>query len=277
MHTARGIIVWSAALTALLAGVLSGAAVAQQPAGGAQPAAQGQRPPPAPLAPDDYTGFRSLFDGRTLSGWDGDPVFWRVENGVIVAESTPEKVVAANTFLIWRGGTLRDFELKVDVRFAAQAGNSGIQVRSKPANAPTQRTNGQPRPWGIAGPQVDVVPGAVAGNALIYEEGGRGHLARQGQITRRTRGADGTATATLVGSLGGDILAAIRPAGEWNTFHVIGRGNQLTVLVNGRVSAMTIDDDPEERSLQGLLALQMHAGNPFRVEFRNVYLKEISS
>ena len=277
-------------LGVVLTAVAAGRANAQQPpqAGGQPPAAgapgqppaagaQGQRPPPAPLTPDDYTGFRSLFDGRTLSGWDGDPVFWRVEDGVIVAESTPEKRLVANTFLIWRGGTLRDFELKVDVRFAAQAGNSGIQVRSKAATAPTTQTNGQPRPWGIAGPQVDIVPGATAGNALLFEEGGRGFLARQGQVTRRIRAADGSAAATLLGTLGPEIMPAIKPAGEWNTFHVIGRGNQLTVIVNGRVSAITVDDDAQARSLEGLLALQMHTGNPFRVEFRNVYLKELAA
>src|SRR5262245_6695042 len=77
------------------------------PAGGRGP---GGGPPPGP---DDTMGFVSLFDGVSLNGWDGDPMFWRVENGVIVAESTPEKVVSDNTFLIWRGGMLKNFELKV--------------------------------------------------------------------------------------------------------------------------------------------------------------------
>src|SRR5687768_12077205 len=78
--------------------------------------------------PDDAEGFVSIFDGKTLEGWDGDTTFWRVENGVIVGETTPEKVVKQNNFLIWRGGRVRDFELKVEFRLSGT--NSGIQYRS---------------------------------------------------------------------------------------------------------------------------------------------------
>ncbi len=68
------------------------------------------------LALDDRTGFEAIFDGKTLKGWDGDPVFWRVESGVIVGESTAEKPLKANIFLIWRGGQPKDFELKLEYR-----------------------------------------------------------------------------------------------------------------------------------------------------------------
>src|SRR4051812_28813393 len=61
------------------------------------------------LTPDDTTGFTSIFDGRSLAGWDGDTTFWRVENGSIVGESTLQRRVSQNTFLIWRGERLRDF------------------------------------------------------------------------------------------------------------------------------------------------------------------------
>jgi len=226
-----------------------------------------------PPGPDDAAGFVSLFDGLSLKGWDGDPTFWRVQDGVIVAESTPEKVVTDNTFLIWRGGMLKNFELKVDARFAGGSGNSGIQVRSRPLTAPTARSGGQPRPWGIGGYQVDMVPAGGTGTAPWYEEAGRGFLAEQGRITRITRGADGTVVRKLIGALGDNIPAGIKPAGEWNSYHVIGIDNQLTAIVNGRVSAIVIDDDPQGRMLEGLLALQMHVGQPFRLEFKNVYLK----
>jgi len=225
--------------------------------------------------PDDTAGFRPLFDGRTLEGWDGDPQFWRVEDGIIVAESTPERVVTDNTFLIWRGGVLRNFELKVDARFAGESGNSGIQVRSRPLTAPTQRSGGAPRPWGIAGYQIDLVPPGGTGTAPLFEEAGRGFVARQGQVIRRVRNDDGTMVAKVIGSLGEGIPDVINPAGEWNSFHVVGIDNVITVFVNGRASAMAIDDDVEGRALEGLLALQMHVGPPFRVEFRNVYLKEL--
>ena len=229
----------------------------------------------APEVPDDNAGFTSLFDGKTLTGWDGDPMFWRTENGIIVAESTPEKVVADNTFLIWKAGTLKNFELKVDVRFAAAAGNSGIQVRSRPFTAPTSRSGGQPRPWGIAGYQIDVVNAGGTGTAPIFEEGGRGFIARQGQITRRVRDAQGAMSTKVIGTVGDNVAAVIKPAGEWNSFHVVAIGNQITSIVNGRIAAMAIDDDEQGRALEGLLALQMHVGAPFRVEFRNVYVKHL--
>src|SRR5262245_55687627 len=170
----------------------------------------GGGPPPAA---DDTTGFVSLFDGLSLKGWDGDPMFWRVENGVIVAESTPEKVVTDNTFLIWRGGRLKNSELKADARFAGTAGNSGIQVRSRPLTAATARSGGQPRPWGIGGYQVDMVPAGGTGTAPWYEEAGRGFLAEQGRITRITRSADGTGDRKLIGALGENNPAANRQAG----------------------------------------------------------------
>ena len=78
--------------------------------------------------PDDDAGFVPIFDGKTLAGWDGDTTFWRAENGEIVGETTPEKVVKPNNFLIWRGGTVKDFELKLDFRINGT--NSGIQYRS---------------------------------------------------------------------------------------------------------------------------------------------------
>jgi hypothetical protein len=81
-----------------------------------------------PTNPDDSSGFVPIFDGKTLKDWDGDPTFWRVENGEIVGETTPEKVVKVNNFLIWRGGTVRDFELKVEFKLSGT--NSGIQYRS---------------------------------------------------------------------------------------------------------------------------------------------------
>ncbi|HWV57158.1 MAG TPA: DUF1080 domain-containing protein [Longimicrobiales bacterium] len=268
MSTARAAAV-GAAVALWVLGSTSSAVAQQQQGQMPQQRGGGQT-----MAADDYTGFRAIFDGRTLDGWDGDPMFWSVQDGVIVAESTPERVVIENTFLIWRGGTPADFELKVDVRFAGDAGNSGIQVRSRPNTAPTSRTGGEERRWGIAGYQVDVTPRAQ-GSALLFEEGGRGFLARQGQITRRVRDDEGNATTLLVGQLGEAIVDHINPPGEWNSFHIIARGNQLTVLVNGRLSAMTIDDDPEALARDGLIALQMHTGSPFRVEFRNVYLKEL--
>jgi hypothetical protein len=270
----------SAAVLAAAFLMLAGLLTAQQPPqgagsgrGGIGQEARGARGGRA-ATPDDVSGFRSLFDGKTLDGWDGDPMFWRVEDGVIVGESTPEKVVTDNTFLIWKGGNLKDFELKADMRFAKESGNSGIQVRSRMSTAPAGRAGSKPRPWGMAGYQVDMVPQGGTGSALLYEEGGRGFLAMQGQITRRLRDAQSNASSKLIGTLGENIPAVIKPASEWNSYHIIGKGNQLTVVINGRVSAITIDEDAASRAMEGLLGLQMHVGQPFRIEFKNIYLKD---
>jgi hypothetical protein len=186
-----------------------------------------------------------------------------------VAESTPEKVVEANTFLIWRGGTLKDFELKVDYRFLGR-GNSGVQIRSRPSGP---GRGGAARPWGIAGYQLDMVTDGGTGSGVFYGEGGGGMgLLAQGTAIRRS--ADGVNK--LIGSLGTGIADTINGQGQWNTYHIIGRGNQISAFLNGRLSAMFIDDmtNSPAYSLDGLLALQMHTGGPFRLEFRNVYLKQ---
>ena len=226
----------------------------------------------APIPADDLAGFKPIFDGKTLNGWDGDPMFWRAEDGMIVAESTPEKVVQENTFLIWRAGMVKDFELKLEARFAIDSGNSGIQIRSRALTA-SRRNPGQERKWGVGGYQIDMVAAGGTGSGLIYGEGGGGFLARQGTITRRT--VDGL---KQIGMLGDNIPSYFNPAGEWNSFHVVAKGNTISVYVNGRLTSVLIDEhvDPELGfALEGLLALQMHVGDPFRLEFKNIYLKEL--
>ncbi len=82
---------------------------------------------PAPLAMADHAGFESIFDGSSMKGWDGDPAFWRAANGALTGQSSTENPVKQNTFLIWRGGAPKDFELKLEYRLSAT--NSGVQIR----------------------------------------------------------------------------------------------------------------------------------------------------
>src|SRR4249920_2045975 len=91
-----------------------------------------QEPPPPPSAQvlpepmtDDNTGFKTIFDGKTLKDWDGDPQYWRVEDGAIVGETTDKNLPKHNSFIIWRGGKPADFELKLEYRISAM-GNSGV-------------------------------------------------------------------------------------------------------------------------------------------------------
>jgi hypothetical protein len=80
------------------------------------------------FAADD--GFTSLFNGKDLTGWDGDPKLWKVENGIVIGTNPSPEAMANNSFLIWRGGTVKDFELRATVRVIGD-NNSGIQYRSR--------------------------------------------------------------------------------------------------------------------------------------------------
>ena len=138
-----------------------------------------------PTAVDgDEPGFQPIFDGKTLGGWDGDPKYWRVEDGALVGEITPETVIKSNTFIIWRGGRPKDFELKLDYRITAD-GNSGINYRS--AIVPDPVT---PQKFAMRGYQCDIDGRKrYAGNN--YEEKGRLFLAVRGQVTRVAAAAAG--------------------------------------------------------------------------------------
>jgi hypothetical protein len=228
-----------------------------------------------PPVPDNYDGFVSLFDGRTLDGWNGDPMFWSVKDGVLRAESTPQKVVGGvipgNTFLIWKG-KVRDFELKVDYRFIGN-GNSGVQIRSRMSGP----QDGAERPWGVSGYQLDMVTAGGPGSGVFYTEGGGFGLTPQAMAMRAFERPDRTVQMRTIGSLGTGADAAIKPGPEWNTYHVIAHNNLIVGFINGRMVAMLVDDNRSgpQYAQDGLLALQMHSGDPFAIEFKNVYLKEI--
>jgi 3-keto-disaccharide hydrolase len=220
---------------------------------------QGRGSPPIPF--EDRTGFESIFDGTSMKGWDGDPTFWRVENGALTGESTPEKKLQQNTFLIWRGGEPADFELKVEFRINNT--NSGIQYRS--VQVPPDEKTGK---WVLKGYQADIdIQNAFTG--MLYEERGRGFLAPRGTAGYAAEGRRGS-----IGALeSGDALKAYIKDKDWNQFHIIARGSTLIHILNGHVTAVFVDDDTQNRALKGLIGFQMHVGDPMKVEFRNVYLK----
>jgi len=221
-----------------------------------------QTPVPAP-----ETGFVPIFDGKTLNGWDGDPQYWRVENGCLVGEITPENLIKRNTFIIWRGGTPHDFELKVEYRISDR-GNSGINYRS------IQLTDAK---WSLAGYQADI-DGPEKNKPPLrhtgqnYEERGRTFLARRGELVR----VDESGKPALVASLGdSEAMKAFIKDDGWNEYHLIIRGNILTHILNGHVMAIVIDDDPKNRRFDGLIGVQVHVGAPMKVEYRNFRLKPL--
>ncbi len=202
--------------------------------------------------------FVPIFDGKTLAGWDGDPAYWRVENGVIMGETKPGAIPKQNTFLIWRGGAPSDFELQAEYRLTG--GNSGIQYRS--AELPEIR-------WAMKGYQADI-DAEQKYTGQIYEERGRGFLALRGQSVSVETGAK----PVVLGSLGNDaeLKAAINAQG-WNDYRIIARGNVLIQILNGRVMSMLIDHDAANRKMDGLIGIQLHAGEPMKIEVRNIRLR----
>lgn len=241
-------------------------AVEEQPPAGRQgpPRQGGPRGPlgPEPLALDDRTGFTPIFNGTSLEGWEGDTAYWRAEGGSLVGETTKDNPLTANTFIIYRGDEPGDFELKLEYRM--NAGNTGIQYRS--ARLP------EAGPYVLQGYQADI-DFENRWTGQLYEERGRGFLALRGQMASMpASGGKGR----LVGQLktADEIKAAVK-VNDWNTFHVIARGNVLTHIVNGHVSAVFVDDDASKRSMKGLIGFQLHTGEPMKVEFRNVALRKI--
>ncbi len=213
------------------------------------------------LRGDDHQEFRSIFDGSTLEGWDGDPRFWSVQDGAITGRTTPENPVRGNTFLIWRGGKVGDFELRLQYRIVG--GNSGIQYRSEDRGG-----------WVVGGYQGDLEAGPTF-TGILYHEKGRGILARRGEKTVVSR-RDGRHQVRVVGSLGegAEIQKVVRDE-DWNDYAIVARGWEFTHIVNGRVTAEVTDLDPEGRSESGILALQLHAGPPMLVQFRDIRVRSL--
>jgi hypothetical protein len=219
------------------------------------------QPRQMPMATNDESGFELVFDGKSLAGWVGDTNYWRVENGCLVGEITPDKLLKQNSFIVWKGGETRDFELKVEYRVSA-AGNSGINYRS------SMVTNG---PWTMRGYQADI-DGANKYTGQNYEEKGRTFLALRGQVTRIAEGK----APQIIGSLGGtNELVSVIKSNDWNEYHLIVSGNVMTHILNGRVMSVVIDEDAKNRTMEGMLGVQVHVGPPMKIEYRNFRLKKL--
>jgi hypothetical protein len=220
-------------------------------------------------APADDAGFVSIFDGKSLAGWEGDPKFWRVENGALVGEITAGNEIKRNTFIIWRGGTTGDFELKLQYRISG-LGNSGINYRSAELDDAK---------FSMKGYQFDIDGGGKKNAADVrhtgnnYEERGRTFMALRGQVVRAVEGRK----REVVGAVGDykDLAKVIREE-DWNEVHIIARGNTLVHLLNGRVMSIVLDEDEKSRAAKGKLGVQVHVGPPMKVEYRNIRLKTLA-
>lgn len=200
-----------------------------------------------------------LYNGGDLSGWEGREDLWSAEDGQIVGRTTAEKPIKGNTFLIWKGGTPDNFELTA--QFKIESGNSGIQYRSRIVNE---------KDFVVSGYQADIDFGNnYAG--ILYEEKGRGILARRGQ--KVTINADGGKDASQFGDEAG-LASAIHP-GEWNDFRVVANGNHLQHFINETMTAEVIDHQSDKAAKDGVIALQIHQGPPMVVRFKNIMVRKI--
>ena len=209
---------------------------------------------------DGEAGYTPIFDGKSLEGWDGNPKFWSVKDGAITGQTTKENPTKGNTFIIWRQGKLDDFELKLEYRIFG--GNSGIQYRS--FEVPKQK-------WVVGGYQADFEAGDTY-SGILYGERFRGILARRGEKT--VIGENGKPK--VVGSVGDtkELQSHIKKE-DWNEYHIIARGNRFIHKINGHVTIEVTDDDKSMRRRSGILALQLHAGPPMKVQFRKIRLKRL--
>jgi hypothetical protein len=235
---------------------------AQQQPPASTPYVPRQSDRPSPVDGDE-PGFQPIFDGKSLDGWEGDPKYWRVEDGALVGEITPETVIKSNTFVVWRGGRPRDFELKLDYRIS-NAGNSGINYRSVVVPDPVTPAN----QFALRGYQFDI-DGAKRYVGNNYEEKGRLFVGVRGQVSRIVGGRPPVVLSTFADP----AQLADAATADWNAVHLVIRGNTLVHMLNGRLMTMTIDDDVPNRPAEGLLGVQVHVGPPMKVEYRNIRLK----
>lgn len=215
----------------------------------------------------DDDGYVSLFDGKSLKNWDGNPKFWSVEDGVITGQTTPDNPTKGNTFLIYRGGQYSDFVLEMDYKLIG--GNSGIQYRSFEPDP-------EKMPWVIGGYQADFEAGKRY-SGILYGERFRGILADRGQKTELTR-TDGKFKVNVAGSVGDsdEIQAAIKSE-DWNHYKITAKGFTFTHEINGVKTIECTDLDEAQRRESGLIALQVHQGPPMKVQFRNIRIKPLEA
>lgn len=224
------------------------------------------------FAAESEAGFKSIFNGKDLAGWEGNTELWSVKDGVILGQTSAAKPLKGNTFLIWKDGTPADFELRLSYRITPLAGkgfgNSGIQYRSKVLDAAG---------WRVGGYQADFEAGPSY-SGILYDEGGvaggRGIMAARGEKVVW----DKDCKKQVTGSTGKseEIQAAIKKE-DWNDYVVIAKGNHLQHFINGRLT-VDVTDECEAKALKsGVLALQVHAGDPMKVEFKDIRIKTLAA
>ncbi|MDD4869451.1 MAG: DUF1080 domain-containing protein [Kiritimatiellae bacterium] len=213
---------------------------------------------------------QNIFNGKDLTGWEGDTGLWSVKDGCITGQTTKEHPAKGNTFLIWKGEAT-DFDLTCKVKFTttseSKSGNSGIQFRSVVID---------PVKWIVGGLQADL---AVAPSiyGTLYDERGVGRCCQLGQkvVMKDPGPAEKKVKVESAGTIGKkeDIFAAIKPT-EWSDFRVFAKGPQIKIWVNG-VQMVDVMNESTKGPNGGILAFQLHAGPPMMVQYKDIILKPL--
>jgi len=220
-------------------------------------------------APAETGDMRTIFNGKDLTGWDGDPKLWSVKDGVLRGETTPEVPAQGNTFVIWKDGTTKDFELRLSFRLSA-SNNSGIQYRSKHITDDKVRNA-----WVVRGYQHELRNESKLPNVagFIYDEGGkRGRICLVGQRVTWEPSGKKLVADDLIDQAGFEKLFKLD---DWNDAVIVAKGNRIRHYLNGKLILDFTDNAPEMALSEGILALQLHAGKPMWVEFKDIRIKEL--
>lgn len=227
------------------------------------------------LAQEATSNKRSLFNGENLEGWDGDPRFWRVENGELVGETTAANSAEKNTFIIYHGGEFSDFDLQFDYQVSNY--NSGVQYRSKEVGK-----------WSMAGYQADFeaqhhksANGPIDRfSGMFFDEQGRMFMGQRGQavIVRTNDKNPKKPLLEVIGSVGDPVeLEKAIHRDDWNSMRVVARGFTFTHLINGRVMSVGIDEDKTRRQASGIIGFQLHSGPAMKIRIKNLTIIELTN
>lgn len=208
------------------------------------------------------SGFQSMFNGKDLSGWEGKPGWWSVEDGAITSESTKEKPCPSAHYLMWRGGKPADFEMRLEFRLQGDGGNSGIQFRSKEVPE-----------WDTSGYQADIENGDQWTGCLF--EHTRGGISMRGEKVIIAEDGKKQVLALPDGRSSAELLKAFKRE-QWNSYTIIARGPDITLKINDVIMCQATDHQTGLAARDGIIALQMHPGPPMKVQFRNLRIKHLN-
>ena len=224
--------------------------------------------PPA-RADDTESGFTSIFNGKDLTDWEGDKRFWRVEDAAIVGQTTEDNPTEKNTFLVYRGDTPNDFELRFSYR--VKGGNSGVQYRSELLDN-----------WVVKGLQADFEDQMHEGkdrfSGMFFEENGRMFMGQRGDVVVVRTNTDNPKKPLLerIATVGDPVeLEKVIQRDDWNDYTIVAKGNIFIHIINGHVMSIGIDEDRVNFRKSGILAWQLHAGPPLKIEMKNIRIRNI--